>query len=1091
MAELTSQEKAIAKTTGPCIVLAGAGTGKTYTIIQKIKHIVDDKLYNPEEILCLTFSNEATNHLREELIKENIKNQEKVVVKTFHSFCSDVLKEDGERIGVNPDFEILLPDDAKVMLYKYLNIAPYWSNRYISTIHTAKDFGVSLSQIEEYNKKQLPSLLRFGKEEDLEKIYEKMNTDLNTIYLSPLPKSQQTETKKELKEFIEKYDDYTKFKKFVELWKKYDAFKKEKSYLDYSDLNYYVLELFTKFGSEKYTERYKYVLIDEFQDTNFLQFQLINYIATHKNITVVGDPNQSIYGFRGAYKDNLDEFKKNFNVNDTTDIFYLDKSRRSPNTVLNIAFDLIKTNYENNVSACHLSSNYQDRQGDKVKIIELVDNYEEARCIADIVLKKIENKVPLKEIAVLVRTHAQAEVIKQALIQKGIKYTYSGKTNFLRFREVKTIISYLSILSNIMNRAGIGDQGWWHLFHYSNELSPSDSLKIGRYLKEKRDDKISIDQALFDSKIELSEDGKRIVEKVVSKLNELSKLSNKALPDLVLDVYELSGLNRAFTYERSPENIEHLYNLKKFYEITENFYKIHSKELVDFINYLEIIDKLEINIESSYRKDIDAVRLMTIHASKGLEFDTVILTNLAEKRFPIGRTPNEPLIPKELIPDRLAEIKSWKEGNNLNEKQILEKLKTYERSIFLFEERRLCYVGFTRAKNNLILTYAKSYNQEKGTTTLESTFLDEIKYKQNTNTEYLEDIDQKSTIISPSSRSEEYSSELKYQLINSLDVDSTQELITRLLKYLVSRKKDPGTLIQDLKASSPDISILNQAKQKIEESKSGLIFTTDSHIFSPSSLSEYLECPKKFELHNLYQMPSRGDFEEADEGGTSPLDLGSFVHKILETIVKDKVYNKEEAYTLATAISKNKDFKNKILEADLITAKQLIDVFWVRDIPIIKASTKSETEIKLNLDIDNYKFVGYADRVDYNKDGTINIIDYKTNKSSIDTSKRKIQLGFYALAKQSQGYKINILSLNMLRLEKPVELIVNKEDQEQVTGSTGTNSSANFKLSELREEIRSICNNIAKDYEHNFQPTTDQNKCKFCGYKLYCPKWIG
>jgi len=1091
MVELTSQEKAISKTTGPCIVLAGAGTGKTHTIIQKIKHMVDDKLYNPEEILCLTFSNEATNHLREELIKENIKNQEKVVVKTFHSFCSDVLKEDGEKIGVNPDFEILLPDDAKVMLYKYLNITPYWANRYISTIHTAKDFGVSLSQIEEYNQKQLPSLLRYGKEEDLEKIYEKMNLDLNTIYLSPLPKSKQTETKKEINAFIDIYEDYSKFNKFIELWKKYDAFKKEKSYLDYSDLNYYVLELFTKFGSDKYVDRYKYVLIDEFQDTNFLQFQLINYIADHKNITVVGDPNQSIYGFRGAYKDNLDEFKKHFNVIDKDDLFYLDKSRRSPNTVLNIAYDLIKTNYEKNVAECKLVSNFENRQGDKVKIIELVDNYEEARCIADIVLKKIEDKVPLKEIAVLVRTHAQAEVIKQALIQKGIKYTYSGKTNFLRFREVKTIISYLSMLSNIMTRSGIGDQGWWHLFHYSNELSPSDSLKIGRYLKSKRDDKISIDQALLDSKVDLSEDGKRIVEKVVSKLNELSKLSNKALPDLVLDVYELSGLNRAFTYERSPKNIEHLYNLKKFYEITESFYKIHSKELVDFINYLEIIDKLDINIESSYRKDVDAVRLMTIHASKGLQFDTVILTNLADKRFPIGRTSNEPLIPKELIPDRLSEINSWKEQGDLTEKQMQENIKKYEKSILLFEERRLCYVALTRAKNDLIITYAKSYNQDKGSKNLQSSFLDEIKFKENINTEFVQDIDQKSTIISPSSKSEEYSSELKYQLINSLDVDSTQELITRLLKYLVSRKKEPETLIKDLKASSPDISILNQAKQKAEESKSGLIFTKDAFTFSPSSLSDYIECPKKFELHNLYQMPSRGDFEEADEGGTSPLDLGSFIHKILETIVKEKVYNKEEAYALVTTISKNKDFKTKIQEADLILAKQLLDVFWVRDMPAIKASTKSETEINLNLNIDNYKLTGFADRIDYNKDGTIDIIDYKTNKNKVETSKRKIQLGFYALALQAQGYKINKLSLNMLKLETPLDLLVNKEDQEQVTGSTGTNATANFLLSELREEIKSICESIARDYEHNFLPATDQNKCKFCGYKLYCPKWTG
>lgn len=1086
-------QKAIEKTSGPCVVIAGAGTGKTFTIRKKITHLVKNNFYKPEEILCLTFSNEATNNLRnkvnEDFVENNVKGFERVTIKTFHAFCSDILKESGEKVGVFTDFNILLPDDAKVMAHKYFTIEPYWANRYISTIHTIQDLGVEKSKIEEYLSKLETDLKEKAGSLDLEKVYDRKIRELNTLYLDyPSTRTKEAQAiKKELTSFIDIYDDYQKYAKFINFWNKYIQFKAEKHYLDYSDLNFNVLKLFSLFGSEKYSDRYKYVFVDEFQDTNKLQFDLIDYIAKHQNITVVGDPNQSIYGFRGAYKKSFDEFKENFKVTEK-ELFKLERSRRSPNNVLNIAYDLIKNNYEDPATDCLKVENAHNIVGDKVKIVELADKYEEARFVADEVSEALENDIEPKEICVLIRTHRQAEIIRNALDSKGIKYIYSGRTNILRFREIKTVISYLSILSNLMDRSGYGDQSWWHLFHYSNQLSPEDSIKIGRYLKKNRDKELSIDQVLLESKIELSSDGKRIVDKVIVKLKELSLISNKSLPDLVLDIYELSGLNRAFTHTRSTENIEHLFNLKKFYELADNFYNIHSKELPDFINYLEMLDKLDINIESEYLSDINAVRLMTIHAVKGLEFDKVILTNLAENRFPIDRTQNEPLIPKVLKPEIASVIASWTDLDKITEKEKDERIKALEKASLLYDERRLCYVGFTRAKENLILTYAKAYSPKKESQ--ESVFLDEIKYKENKSCDFVEDKEQKSTIMSPNSKSEEYKSELKKQLIYSLDTDTSEEIIHRLLNYLVCRQgNDPEKLVSVISNFSPNKEELCRCQLKDKEQKSSLLFDKESSfVFSPSAINNYLECPKKFELQNLYQMPQRGDLDDADDVGTNAMDRGSLVHEVMETIVKEKIFDISKIPALVEKLFSQEKYANKILAEDLPDIKQMVEVSYLRNIQAIQSAEKTATEEKLHLILDGFQFIGFADRLDFNKDGTVDIIDYKTNKRTIDGKKRQIQLGFYALALQDRGYKVKRLVLDMLRLPTPVELIV-QEDQVSVTGGTGTNSTANFSLTEFKQQLIDICKQIADDYEHQYTPVEDTNKCKFCGYKLYCSKW--
>ena len=1040
------KQKAIEKIKGPTIVLAGAGTGKSYTIKKKANHLINElKLYQPSEILCLTFSNEATNDLKKGM-QEELKTTEPVVVKTFHAFCGDVLREDGHLVGIDEGFELILPDDAKVVLNKDLEISPYWANRYISTIMSAKDFGVTLEEIKNYSNALI-------EKKDVDEKYKKAKEFLQTFHLyDKEDQKEQKQNKKDYADFVKKVDEYNKFQQFIDAWEKYDNYKKENSILDFSDLNEYTLQLFRQYGSDKYVEQFKYVFVDEFQDTNKLQFELISFIAQHHNITVVGDLNQSIYGFRGSYKDSFDHFIKEFNADESC-IFELAESRRSTNTILNVSYDLIKNNYENQ-EECIKIQNYKGEKGNPVQVTSLLNAEEEARYIAEKVQEKIDEGLQKDQICILYRTHRQAEPIKKALELKDIPVISAGKIDLLQKPEIKTTIAYLSILNNLRERTGTGEQSWWHLFHYKNTLSAQDSVKIGRYIKKvnKRDtpieDQKGIDEILLNSitKLNLSNEGKKIVSKVVSKLQELIKISSKILPELILDIYEITGLNRAFSYSRSIPNIEAMLNLKKFHELAQNYFDRHDKTLTGFIKYLEIVDKLGVNIDASKVMHIDAVRMMTVHASKGLEFDTVIVCNLAKDRFPVTRTRNEPLVPKELLPDFKSQIDEWKK-EGLDEKEINKKIKTYDKEVMLLEERRLAYVAFTRAKENLILTFARDYKGKVDSTTA-SPFLEEINYLEHEDIEFNLDEDERSMILAPNSTNEKKKSELKNQLILALDSENLNELSKRLEKYL------------------------NLRDTKIPQ-KSEIKFDPKTITFSPSALMTYSECPKKYELSYIYRMPQRGDFDQ-DGGGAV---IGTFVHEICEIGVRDKYSSYEKFVELA-----KQKHKGDYAKVDIDDALSLLKVFWERNKS--KLNGKSEVELELIIELDGFRFYGLADRVDTLDDGTIEIVDYKTNKKAIDAKKRRIQLGFYAIALIEKGYKISKLTLDMMRLDKPVEMTV---EGDEVKGPDGRTKG--FKISEVREEIINLCKSIANDYENGFSESVDDKPCMFCGYKFYCQKW--
>ncbi|MEK6893846.1 MAG: ATP-dependent DNA helicase [Nanoarchaeota archaeon] len=665
----------IEKTKGPTAVLAGAGTGKTRSIIEKLKYIINNKPFPIENVVCLTFSNEAVNNLRERIIP-HLKSKEPII-STFHSFCADILRAHGEKIGIKTNFKIITPDDGKIFMHKYFKTAPLLCNKYIDEISTKKDLGISIESLKSQERNQ-EEIQRLSKE------LEEAKFKINTNHINKLSK----EEIEIIKEKRDKLEEEIKQAKFIQAWKNYEKIKQANNGLDYSDLHNKALELLNKHPN--ITENFEHIIVDEFQDTNKMQCDLLDKIAKKRNITVVGDLNQSIYRFRGAYADNFNYFKQIFTVNNA-DIFRLDKSYRSANKILNIAHELIQNNYENKED-CFKVRNAHNIQGDNTKVYELKNGKEEVRKIIEIIREEMSKNTPLSQICVIFRTHQQSNMLKKRLEYEKIPFTSINKDSLLKNLKIKLIRSYLTITDKVKNKSKGGEQAIWEIVNQSIK-NTKDNFTITRLIHKKREESECICIDFMKENFEISKESQLQIDSINKIINQLLEISNIKAHEIVKKLYEILNI----------EDKESIPILEKFHSFVKELPEQDS-DLSGLLYHLNMIDSLNINVEAP---DLvkDGVRIMTNHATKGLEYESVIISSLAQKKFPIER---------------------------VDEKDNLENQ--------ISEERRLCYVGFTRAKKRLYLTYAKEYGQRKFEP---SQFLNEISYQNNEDVEFIQDLEEK------------------------------------------------------------------------------------------------------------------------------------------------------------------------------------------------------------------------------------------------------------------------------------------------------------------------------------------------------------
>lgn len=609
------QKEAVFHTEGALLLLAGAGSGKTRVLTHRVAYIIEQGLAKPWEIMAITFTNKAAKEMRARVDNLIGNGGQEVWVSTFHSSCVRFLRMHIDLIGYDKSFTIYDTDDGKKIIregMKSLNIDPkyYKEGVILSTISSAKN---QLIGPKEYRQTAMGDMRK--------EVYSKM------------------------------YDYYQER-------------LKGNNALDFDDLLFNTVELFRLRPDilEKYQHRFKYLLVDEYQDTNTVQFKLISQLAGHyKNLCVVGDDDQSIYKFRGADITNILDFEK---IYKGAKVIKLEQNYRSTKTILDAANQVIKNNKKRKVKRLWTDND----TGNLIKFYHTNTEKEEAQIIADNILFNIShNNNNYNDHAILYRTNAQSRVLEERLVYENIPYKIFGGTSFYQRREIKDILAYLKVINNstddlavkrIINipRRGIGATTIQKLDNYAvmGDITFFSAVKV-------------VDQIPGLNRAELKV--KSFANLILSFKAELENMDLMAFIEAVLErTNYIKTLEEEGTEEAASriENIGELVTKLAEYEIKK---KEEDEEptLSGFLEEVALVADID-NLED----DNNVVVLMTLHSAKGLEFPTVFLTGLEDGLFP-----------------------SYMSISTDNEDDIE-------------EERRLCYVGITRAKEELVILASKS-----------------------------------------------------------------------------------------------------------------------------------------------------------------------------------------------------------------------------------------------------------------------------------------------------------------------------------------------------------------------------------------------
>ena len=629
-----AQREAVEKTEGPVLILAGAGSGKTRVLTTRIGHLIEDKGVQPANILAITFTNKAANEMRERVEETLESDASDMWISTFHSCCVRILRKDINRIGYNRSFVIYDSADQVTLVkdcLKELNLNDkvFEPKMIISTISGAKD-----------------------------KLYDP-------------------------KQFKAMHMNDNRMSKIADVYALYQDRLKRNSALDFDDLIFKTVELLKsdKEVLDYYRNRFKYIMVDEYQDTSKAQYELIKILAKeHQNICVVGDDDQSIYGWRGADIRNILEFEKDY---DDVHVVKLEQNYRSTQIILDAANTVISNNIERKRK--RLWSEKKD--GELIKIQVAQDEIEESDFVADMIAKiSREQNRSYKDFAVLYRANAQSRSVEDALNRSQIPYNIYGGTKFYERKEIKDLIAYLRVIQNPQDDISI------------KRIINVPRRGIGLRTIEKIEDRASLKQESIYSVLIDIETNSEISTKA---RNSISEFVDNVIGTLrtMREVYPVSKL-----IEKVIESIDYygyideLYkgdkeeaeerkdNVKEFISVAMEFEQnSEEKDLETFLTGVALTS------ESSEEEEIDKVSLMTIHTSKGLEFPVVFIVGMEDGLFPIARA-----------------VRSMSDSE-------------------IEEERRLCYVGITRAKEILYLTLTQKRTlYGKTNPSIASRFMEEL-----------------------------------------------------------------------------------------------------------------------------------------------------------------------------------------------------------------------------------------------------------------------------------------------------------------------------------------------------------------------------
>ncbi|MBU0619317.1 ATP-dependent helicase [Patescibacteria group bacterium] len=652
----TEQLQAIQHGQGPLLIIAGAGTGKTTVVTERIKYLIAQELAKPVEILALTFTHKSALEMETRVDEIMPYGYTQMWISTFHSFCDRVLRREAMQIGLDSKYVLMTEAETIQFLNQHL-------------------FALKLDYFRPRGNpsKFLPGLINY--------FSRLRDEDISPSEYLDWAKSEKDEVKKNLE--------------LARAFKAYQQLKEKAGRMDFADVISYSLQLFKtrKNVRQRYQKQFKYILVDEFQDTNIAQYELVKLLGQPKgkpNILVVGDDSQSIYKFRGAAVSNILNFIDDYPKAKTITLL---KNYRSTQEILDRAYDVIQHNNPDTLeSKLGISKNLKSIKkikGEKIKFI-FTDRVENE---ADLVIKKIKKLTTQTynygDIAILVRANNHAEPFVRALKRQAIPWQFLGPGQLLRQEEVKNLIAYLQLLNNFEDDIAFYKLATMTVFKFN----PRDLAVLRNFSRRQN---LSLFEAAEKNKaIEgLSVGGKEKFSHLVKLIqSHLKQLPKQTAGEILFDFIQKSGWYQFLLDPPSAKKEQQVQNLAKFFDRLKTYEAEHEDASV-----FAVVEWLDLKLElgesplatDSDWQEVNAVNLLTVHSSKGLEFPVVFLVNLVNERFPSRQ--RQGLIP---LPDKLV-------------KEILPIGDSHEQ-----EERRLFYVGLTRAKDRVYLTASKFYGEAK------------------------------------------------------------------------------------------------------------------------------------------------------------------------------------------------------------------------------------------------------------------------------------------------------------------------------------------------------------------------------------------
>jgi len=929
--------------TGIQLVLAGPGSGKTRVITEKVLHLLSEGA-QPSEILALTFSEKAAREMEDRLCQ--VTDIAGLTVRTFHSFCLDVLEDNVLDSGLN--FSAGLISRSNQLVWGLRNIDAFGfeqievGNNAAGVITSITD-GISAFRDELISSDDLAAYLRqrLSEESDPDTLISlRQLADLQKVYAA------------------------------------YEQYKRREMLLDYDDMIAEAVRLFQAMPHvlKRYREQYRYLLVDEFQDTNYAQFVLVKLLCGGQ-LCVVGDDDQTIYRFRGAYFGNFRDFRETY-VNHIETL--LDRNYRNSGRILRLALRLMESAQNRH----HKPLITGNPDGEPVIVAECESEQAEAQYVLSEIQRlkettlfsrkeEVERQFRYRDIAILCRRRAEGKKFHRILHEQGIPCEFAGELDLFSVSAIRDAIAYLKAIDNpitagialnrILRGAGVPETVVQRINISARERSRNDPAADGVY------------EAMH-AAAEIGGSYAFQVEEIARRIEALIRRKVEfTLPELVYEVIIRStGIyRRALADETGQSRLA----LNQLLAVARD-YGASSREasIADFLEYLELLSGFFIEVED--QEERDAVRVMTIHKSKGREFPVVFLVDMSHRKFPLDYRRKTFTVPGDLA-------RGKKTGDD-------------EKALHIQEERRLCYVAMTRAEERLYLTRAKRYDGNKNESG-PSQFLTEMDYQNNPDVRVVP-VRAKGTglRVEAANPLEERKHAVQDQIYSAVAELRTRTALARLIELEKIRQieagLDPEAFDRQSFFSVPE----NGDELRLILHGRRLPLITGNHTFSASGLETYRTCPLKYKFQHVLLVPSLPK---------SFFSLGSAVHSVIEHLSRDQIAgttpSREQAIRYLDRYWTPAGFSSRTEEREKRSqAEGLLDTYlsWQEKNP----NRILEVESGFRISFDGRAMKGFIDRLEQTPDGGCVVIDFKTGSKPGDLSKNtipsNIQLNLYSLA---------------------------------------------------------------------------------------------